>query len=1376
MNIWRKKLRKQQMSLRKSRRWGGMEYLEDRLLLAVRVWDGGGLDANWSTPENWVNDVAPLANDDLIFDDAALQKTNTNDLVDGTIFTTVSFTGSNYDIDGNSIILTGGLTSNAAGDNTFGVDITMINAQTFGSDIAGSTLTLGNIDTGSLFLLTVNGDGDVAIDGDVSGTGGITKRGAGTLVLAGNNSYEGVTTISEGVIRVQSDTALGADTGPTIVSPGTAIEIDGTLGDVNIGDEALQVYGRGINGVNDQFGSTGALRSLAGQNSWSGDIALPSTLVVGVDSGNLNLSGVISATSISARNLIKTGDGVLEFSGTESNTYSGTTYVNQGTLRLSKTGGAEAIVGNLIIGDHDGAAGSDVVELTSNEQNRHLDLTGTVNRTLLINSTGALNLNGNDETVGIVTIDRSPTSAGSISTDAGTLTLEGNLTVNRTFTGSSGFTPAATISGNLNLGTVSRTFTINDTDPHADAAFQSDLEISANISGAAGVDLIKNGTGYMSLSGNNNFAGNFYASGGLGIGSDTALGQGVVSLNAIVSAEGGNRTIANQISLDGTMTVIGTNDLTFTGKANLTANRAFRIIEAGQRTEFAGGIGEQLGTRGLSVAGEGTLVLSGENTFTNSITVGTNSILGPLGSNRVSAPPLQGGNLEISGTGTINQISAMTVVRGAVTVDNSAVNLTTRLGDGTVTLQDGTFEYIGMDGAHSTELMGTFSSNLGHNRVIVTPGAGGSVELNPNSLSLSQGGVIEFSGNGADLGSDEAKIRFLTSPTTLTNFTVNRAFILHSGGADKVTFDAVQGIIPFQDYIVDPATLTGLPNDANLRLTSGAYVLTADTQIGSLVLDGDNISIDTNGFEFRVTSGSILDLGNNNSVEGTGTVASGANSVNVTVFDVGSTTTISAEISTGTTGGVTKNGAGTLVLSGANTYTGNTEVGSGILRITNDLALGATSQGTNVRDGATLELDGVAITGENFGIVVGTGVGGSGAIRTVGASDSSWSGNVVMPSSGFSTFAVDAGRALTFSGVVSGSSANFVKMGDGILEFTGSGANVYTGTTYVDAGTLRLNKNTGILAIQGALVVGDDMGGPGADVVEFMNNDQILNSTSAIITVSSSGLLDLNDFSETAGGATYLRIGVGQAGQIATGTGLFTLASTVQVDSLPGADSTAVISGNIDLGAANRSFVVADGIALVDLDISAAISGNRSIAKTGAGTLQFSGGTSNSYTGNTTITQGSLVLAKDPGSLAITSAVVTVGDNIVAGNYGFLDSLVILGSDEQVVDTANVTVNSSGVLGLSNTETIDDLTVNAGNVISVIGNLNVDGDLSMTGGLISTGLGTLSLAGSLTSVGTVLEATILGNLALPAGTTTITAASNNAVPYDLNIGCQHFRR
>ena len=108
-----------------------LESLEERIPLAVRIWDGGGGDANWTTAANWDGDIAPLAGDDLVFAAGALQTTNANNFAPGTRFNTIQIQGAGYNVGGNAIELFGGLTANnLTGANTFGLELTLINAQT----------------------------------------------------------------------------------------------------------------------------------------------------------------------------------------------------------------------------------------------------------------------------------------------------------------------------------------------------------------------------------------------------------------------------------------------------------------------------------------------------------------------------------------------------------------------------------------------------------------------------------------------------------------------------------------------------------------------------------------------------------------------------------------------------------------------------------------------------------------------------------------------------------------------------------------------------------------------------------------------------------------------------------------------------------------------------------------------------------------------------------------------------------------------------------------------------------------------------------------------------------------------------------------------
>ena len=95
-------------------------------------------------------------------------------------------------------------------------------------------------------------------------------------------------------------------------------------------------------------------------------------------------------------------------------------------------------------------------------------------------------------------------------------------------------------------------------------------------------------------------------------------------------------------------------------------------------------------------------------------------------------------------------------------------------------------------------------------------------------------------------------------------------------------------------------------------------------------------------------------------------------------------------------GGFAKIGTGTLYLGGANTYDGETLIIEGVLRATNDAALGNTDGNTAVAPGAALELvNNIDIPlGETLSLS-GTGISGGGALRNL-IGDNSWAGNIIL--------------------------------------------------------------------------------------------------------------------------------------------------------------------------------------------------------------------------------------------------------------------------------------------------------------------------------------------------------------------------------------------
>ncbi|MBN2578525.1 MAG: hypothetical protein JXB10_05990 [Pirellulales bacterium] len=100
---------------------------------AVRTWDGGGTDSNWTTAANWVGNAAPQPGDDLIFPSDAAKLTSVNNYPAGTVFGKIIIGGSGYQIEGEV----------ASSDNVHVRDGASLTA----TSITAGTLTIGGVET-----------------------------------------------------------------------------------------------------------------------------------------------------------------------------------------------------------------------------------------------------------------------------------------------------------------------------------------------------------------------------------------------------------------------------------------------------------------------------------------------------------------------------------------------------------------------------------------------------------------------------------------------------------------------------------------------------------------------------------------------------------------------------------------------------------------------------------------------------------------------------------------------------------------------------------------------------------------------------------------------------------------------------------------------------------------------------------------------------------------------------------------------------------------------------------------------------------------------------------------------------------------------------
>lgn len=243
--------------------------------------------------------------------------------------------------DGGTLQITGGTLTSFSG---IGHSVSFVSGKTVGIDINASSTTF---------------TADQILN---QGVGGLTKLGAGKLVLNQNNTYSGATTISAGaVIKDLADSA----TGDLSVASGASLVLRGGVTDGS--GQSLTLDGGGINTGGYFFSGSavlrGALQAQSGSNTWAGDIVVNSANTrIGVqDGGSLTLTGTITGTSPLFRAGNSGSDIVLN--GTASWT---------GTTSLFSAGGAIRIDGNNKLSSAASAyfssGGSTVFDLNGNNQ------------------------------------------------------------------------------------------------------------------------------------------------------------------------------------------------------------------------------------------------------------------------------------------------------------------------------------------------------------------------------------------------------------------------------------------------------------------------------------------------------------------------------------------------------------------------------------------------------------------------------------------------------------------------------------------------------------------------------------------------------------------------------------------------------------------------------------------------------------------------------------------------------------------------------------------------------------------------------------------------------------------------------------------------
>jgi len=225
----------------------------------------------------------------------------------------------------------------------------------------------------------------------VNGTAFANHGGTGIVANAGTNTAQGSWSNTVNATPT-TDQTMTANREVNSLNLGSGI-------DINTGGYTLTITSGGLlsTGATLSTITDGTLRTGSGA----------SELIAHVfGAGGLNISAVI-ADNTAPDALVKAGDGVLTLSGSTANTFTGTTYVNDGTLALNKTAGVNAIVGNIVVGD---GRGTDILRVDANEQ---------------IANTANLLLRGGLHGAGETILRFNGASGVGVTETLGTLTIEG---------------------------------------------------------------------------------------------------------------------------------------------------------------------------------------------------------------------------------------------------------------------------------------------------------------------------------------------------------------------------------------------------------------------------------------------------------------------------------------------------------------------------------------------------------------------------------------------------------------------------------------------------------------------------------------------------------------------------------------------------------------------------------------------------------------------------------------------------------------------------------------------------------------------------------------------------------------------------------------
>ncbi|OYV04913.1 MAG: hypothetical protein CFE26_14355, partial [Verrucomicrobiales bacterium VVV1] len=864
--------------------------------------------------------------------------------------------------------------------------------------------------------------------------------------------------------------------------------------------------------ANNSANGTGAG---AGTLNFAGGITggVAGATVLNINGTNTNantISGIIGNGTATSLAVVKSGSGTWVLSG--ANTFSGSLDIAAGRLRVSS---ASAV----------GTSGT----IVSNSTSTNTVFAATGASALSFSRSFSLNTGGGAITFGDTTGTGNLTFTGSLTRAGGATTRAANVagTTTVTFNGDL-LSPGTPTSATTFTKGGSGTLTIRGLGSTSDGGFSNviltggTLSVTrlANLGSACSLGRATGATlGAVSITLDGGILN--YIDGGaaasttdrlLQIGRTTAAAVGTVRNNATNASE--------------TVTFSNPNAIAY-GTANQTRSLVLGGTNAGMNT-FGSAIGDN-GTAAVSLTKQdaGTWGISGNNTYTGSTSV-------------------TGGTLALIGNGAIINSSGITLNASGVKLlqtSSVAVSPAVTLTQGTVT-GSGTINTVNVGNATG----GIISNNNG------VPGAGLTID------------TLNFSG-AATVNTFHTAGSFATTIAT-TNLSTNVAGVVTINPSATIWTNGTYPLLSYGGSIggegagqIVLGTVSGLSARQTpvFTNTGSAFTLTISGDVPKWTgLDNGNWQTGTTGanenWVLQVGNTAVSYLANDDVLFDD--TAAGATAININAANVSPFATIfdntTKDYTLGSTGvfgiasgGLTKSGTGSLTITNANTYSGNTVINSGVVDVSTDgaqlysgaaaitsaavtiktggvlvvknfgqastVGVGSCSLGNLLNSGGQVVLDGGTVrfnneTASRGRVVNITAAGGTLDVVNSSTYTMSAASMIFAGSNNVLTLTGDSSSTGTISTVIGGTGVSVLK--NGAATWTLSGTNTFTGGATISAGTLAAS-------VAGALGTGN------------VTNNAVLNLTGGALTYT--GLSNTTVGALSGNGVVNVTLGTGSA-------------------------------------------------------------------------------------------------------------------------------------------------------------------------------------------------------------------------------------------------------